>query len=69
MQEFYSKNYKMTFETINLNNNSIEEKIVETITERYIETNSIITTEMLKKFTICNNSNLNNFSIKLYSHF
>ena len=67
LQEFYSKNYKITFETINLNNNLIEEKIVETITERYIETNSIITTEMLKKFTICNNNNLNNFSIK-YIH-
>ena len=67
LQEFYSKNYKITFGTINLNDNSIEEKIVETITERYIETNSIITTEMLKKFTICNNNNLNNFSIK-YIH-
>ena len=67
LQEFYSKNYKITFGTINLNDNSIEEKNVETITERYIETNSIITTEMLKKLTICNNNNLNNFSIK-YIH-
>ena len=67
LQEFYSKNYKITFETINLNDKSIEEKIFETITERYIETNSIITTEILKKFTICNNNNLNNFSIK-YIH-
>ena len=67
LQEFYSKNYKITFETINLNDNLIEEKIVQTITERYIETNSIIMTEMLKKFMICNNNNLNNFSIK-YIH-
>ena len=67
LQEFYSKNYKITFGTINLNNTPIEETIVETITERYIETNLISKNEILKKLTICNNNNLNNFSIK-YIH-
>ena len=41
-------------------------KILETITERYFEANEI-TTEILRKFTICNNKSLNNFSIK-YIH-
>ena len=66
LQEFYSKNYKITFGTISLNDNSIEEKIVETITQRYIGTNPI-SSEILKNFTICNNNILNNFSIK-YIH-
>ena len=67
IQEFYSKNYQLTYGTIDLNNELIEEKIVETITERYIDTNTPISNEILKSFTICNNSNLNNFSIK-YIH-
>ena len=67
LQEFYSKNYKMTFETINLSNETVEETIVESITQKYIEPNASISTEVLKSFPICNNSNLNNFSIK-YIH-
>ena len=67
LQEFYTKCYQLTYGTIDINNELIEETIVETITERFIEINAPITNEVLKKFTICNNSNLNNFSIK-YIH-
>ena len=67
LQEFYTKCYQLTYGTININNGLIEEKIAETITERYIETNVPITNEVLKKYTICKNSNLNNFFIK-YIH-
>ena len=67
IQEYYSKNYKLFYGTINLNNNSFEEKLVETITERYIEHEIPIFSDTLKSFTICNNSNLNNFAIK-YIH-
>ena len=67
LQEFYAKCYQLTYGTIDINNELNEETIVETITERFIETNAPITNEVLKKFTICNNSNLNNFFIK-YIH-
>ena len=67
LQEFYSKEYQLTYGTIDINNELIDETIAETITERYIETNVPITNEVLKKYMICNNSNLNNFSIK-YIH-
>ena len=67
LQEFYSKKYQLTYGTIDINNELIDETIADTITERYIETNVPITNEVLKKFTICNNSNLNNFFIK-YIH-
>ena len=67
LQEFYSKKYQLTYGTIDINNELIDETIAETITERFIETNAPITNEVLKKFTICHNSNLNNFFIK-YIH-
>ena len=67
LQEFYSKSYQLTYGTIDINNELIDETIAETITERYIETNAPISNEVLKKYTICNNSNLNNFFIK-YIH-
>ena len=67
LQEFYAKCYQLTYGTIDINNELIDETIAETITERFIETNAPMTNEVLKKFTICNNSNLNNFSIK-YIH-
>ena len=67
LQEFYAKSYQLTYGTIDINNDLIDETIAETITERYIETNAPITNEVLKKYTICNDSNLNNFSIK-YIH-
>ena len=35
MQEFYAKSYQLTYGTIDINNELIEEKFAETITERY----------------------------------
>ena len=67
LQEFCAKSYQLTYGTIDINNGLSDGNIAENITERFIETNVPITNEVLKKFTICNNSNLNNFSIK-YIH-
>ena len=50
-----------------MNNQVIEDEIVKSITGIYIEHKIPISIDILKSFTICNNSNLNNFKIK-YIH-
>ena len=69
LEEFYFQEYHLTYETIDLNNDIIEEEIIESITETYIDNNVPISIEILKSFTICNNSNINNFSIKYINIF
>ena len=65
LDEFYLKKYNITLKTINLNNQTIiNENIIESITDKYVENKELISIDLLKRFIICNNNNINNFSIK-----
>ena len=67
LDEYYLKEYNITYQTIHLNNEIINEIIIESITDKYIENKVSISEDLLKSFFICNNNNINNFSIK-YIH-
>ena len=63
--EFYSKKYNITHQTINLNNEAINQ--IESIIKEYIENKASISIDLLKKFDICKNLDNNEYSIK-YIH-
>ena len=68
LDEFYLKNCNITHQTIQLNNETIINKnIIESITDKFMENKEPISIDLLKRFIICNNNNINNFSIK-YIH-
>ena len=68
LDEFYLMEYNITLQTIQLNNETIIDKnIIESITDKYNENKASISIDLLKQFVICNNNNINNFSIK-YIH-
>ena len=65
LDEFYLMKYNISYKTIQMNNETIiEENIIELITDKYIENKASISIDLLKRFIICNNNNINNFSIK-----
>ena len=68
LDEFYLKNYNITHQTIQLNDETIIDKNkIESITDKFMENKEPISIDLLKRFIICNNNNINNFSIE-YIH-
>ena len=68
VDELFSKEYHITFRTSHIYINSSLERANE-ITARYMDQTVTVNNEFLKNFTICNNINMNNFSIKLLQVF
>ena len=71
LEEFYAKEHQICVQTIYIDHDKVDNiaaEYINSITEKYLDEKTI-SINLLTKYSICANSNLDNFSIKLFHIF